>query len=166
MLRRAVELGVNHIDTAEFYVSDDGSLSANTLIRQALHPYPDDLVLATKVGPERTAHGVHMTTDPTALRRMVEDNLAELRVDTLDVVYLRAGGPVGPDPSESVEARVEALAQLQREGLIRHLGLSNVTADHLTAALSIAPIAAVQNNHAHGSGTCLLYTSPSPRDRG
>ncbi len=156
VLRRAVELGVDHIDTAAFYVSDDGSVSANTLIRQALHPYPERLVLATKVGPERIpGGGVRMATDPGNLRRMVEANLEELQLDHLDLVYLRAGGPMGSDAAESVSARVEALAAMRDEGLITHLGLSNVTAAQLSEAREISPIAAVQNNHAEGAAEIL-----------
>lgn len=152
VLRRAVELGVDHIDTASFYISDDNTVSANTLIRQALHPYPADLVVATKIGPQRTPDGgVRMSTDPGELRRMVETNLEELAVDRLDLVYLRVGGAMGPLPSESIGPRFQALAALQDEGMIEHLGLSNITRTQLARARSIAPVAAVQNNFHHGS---------------
>lgn len=151
VLRRAVELGVDHIDTAAFYASQDGSVRANDLIRQALHPYADGLVVASKVGPELIpGGGVRMTKDPQALRPMVEDNLATLGVDTLDLVYLRVGGGMGPDGEESVAARFEALEEMRQEGLIRHLGLSNITAAHLAEAQSVAPVAAVQN-HFHAA---------------
>jgi len=152
VLRRALELGVDHIDTAAFYASDDGSVTANGLIREALHPYRDDLVIATKVGPVRQpGGGVHMSTDPAELRPQVEANLTELGVDRLDVVYLRVGGGVAPLASESIGARFEALAQLQSEGLIRHLALSNVARGHLAEAAAIAPVVAVQNAFSVGS---------------
>lgn len=159
VLRRAVELGVDHIDTAAFYVSDDGAVHANELIRSALHPYADGLVIATKVGPRRDREGgVSMASSPSDLRPMVEQNLRELGVDRLDLVYLRVGGGMGPDPTESVAARFEALAALREEGLIAHLGLSNVTGSHLAEARAIAPVAAVQNSFlSHGpSDTGLL----------
>jgi aryl-alcohol dehydrogenase-like predicted oxidoreductase len=146
VLRRAVELGVDHIDTAAFYVSDDRTVRANDLIRGALHPYPDDLVIATKVGPARTPDGgVTQTTDPAALRPLVEENLETLGVDRLDLVYLRIG-LMGAPQGESVAARFEALAAMREEGLIRHLGLSNIDSGHLAEARTIAPVAAVQNH--------------------
>lgn len=146
VLRRAVELGVNHIDTAAFYTSGDGSVRANDLIRETLHPYPAGLVIATKVGPLRTPDGgLAGTTDPAALRPLVEENLETLGVDRLDLVYLRIGS-LGPPPGESVAARFEVLATLREEGLIRHLGLSNVGTDHLAEARAIAPVVAVQNH--------------------
>ncbi|MGW8990900.1 oxidoreductase [Streptomyces zhihengii] len=151
VLRRAVELGVDHIDTAAFYTSGDGTVRANTLIREALHPYPAGLVLATKVGPARTPDGgLAAITDPAGLRRLVEENLETLGVERLDLVYLRIGGIAPPPHGESVAARFEALAALREEGLIRHLGLSNVTAGHLAEARAIAPVAAVQN-HFHAA---------------
>ncbi|WP_045730261.1 aldo/keto reductase [Pseudarthrobacter chlorophenolicus] len=150
VLRAAVEAGVNHIDTAAFYASDDGSLSANAMIREALYPYPQDLVLATKVGPSRGADGhVHQQTAPDDIRRMVEQNLQELGRDSLDLVYLRIGMADLPH-GESLAARFEVLAAMRQEGLIRHLGLSNVDAGHLAEARAIAPVAAVQN-HFHAA---------------
>ena len=146
VLRRAVELGVDHIDTASFYRSDDGTVSANALIRDALHPYPSGLVIATKVGPSQTPDGgLRQTTDPAALRPMVEANLETLGVDRLDLVYLRVG-MMDPPHGESVAERFETLAALRDEGLIRHLGLSNVDTGHLAEARAIAPVAAVQNH--------------------
>jgi aryl-alcohol dehydrogenase-like predicted oxidoreductase len=144
VLRRAVELGVDHIDTADFYQSSDGAVRANTLIREALAPYPQGLVIATKVGPifraNRIAHA-----KPAELRAAVEDNLEALGLDRLDLVYLRIGAMEVPH-GESIGARFEALAALKQEGLIRHLGLSNVDVAHLAEARAIAPVVAVQNN--------------------
>ncbi|KAB2345147.1 oxidoreductase [Actinomadura rudentiformis] len=144
VLRRAVELGVNHIDTAAFYFS--GDLTANGLISEALRPYRDDLVIATKVGPRRGRHDPMPTghMEPAELRPEVERNLRELGLDRLDLVYLRVGG-LGPAPDESVGERFEVLARLREEGLIRHLGVSNVTAAQLEEARALAPVAAVQN---------------------
>jgi pyridoxine 4-dehydrogenase len=144
VLRRAVELGVNHIDTADFYRSGDGAVRANALIREALHPYPSALVIATKVGPVFGPHG----PSPAAaadLRALVEANLTSLGLDRLDLVYLRIGVMTIPH-GESLAERFEALAALREEGLIRHLGVSNVDADHLAEARAIATVAAVQNH--------------------
>lgn len=145
VLRRAVELGVNHIDTADFYFSDDGKVRANTLIREALHPYPSDLVIATKVGPHVRLDGIS-AAPPADIRGLVEANLESLAVDRLDLVYLRIG-LMEPPHGESLAARFEALAALREEGLIRHLGLSNIDADHLAEARAIAPVVAVQNQY-------------------
>ncbi|WP_030666210.1 oxidoreductase [Streptomyces cellulosae] len=151
VLRRAVELGVGHIDTAAFYASGDGTVRANALIREALHPYPAGLVIATKVGPVRTPDGgLAAGTDPAVLRPLVEENLETLGVDRLDLVYLRIGGAEPAPHGESVAERFEALAAMREEGLIRHLGLSNVTAGHLAEARGIAPVVAVQN-HFHAA---------------
>ncbi|GAB2962579.1 aldo/keto reductase [Streptomyces pseudoechinosporeus] len=147
VLRRAVALSVNHIDTAAFYTSGDGTVRANALIRETLHPYPADLVIATKVGPARTPDGgLAETTDPAGLRPLVEENLETLGVDRLDLVYLRIGGIAPPPHGESVAERFEALAAMREEGLIRHLGLSNVDTGHLAEARAIAPVTAVQNH--------------------
>ena len=144
VLRRAVELGVNHIDTADFYRSGDGALRANALIREALHPYPAALVIATKVGPVFGPRGPS-PAPPAGLRALVEANLKSLGLERLDLVYLRIGVMTVPH-GESLAERFEALAALREEGLIRHLGLSNVDAGHLTEARAIAPVAAVQNH--------------------
>jgi pyridoxine 4-dehydrogenase len=144
VLRRVVERGVNHIDTAEFYRSGDGAVRANSLIREALYPYPSDLVIATKVGPVFGPNGPSPAAAPE-LRALVEANLKSLDLDRLDLVYLRIG-VMTPPHGESIAERFEALAALREEGLIRHLGLSNVDADHLAHARAIAPVAAVQNN--------------------
>ena len=141
VLRAAVELGVNHIDTADFY----GPHITNELIRTALAPYPDDLHIVTKVGARRDARGgwPHARTPPE-LREQVHDNLRRLGLDALDVVNLRVGGVEAPEPG-SIAAQFAALAELREQGLIRHLGLSTVTADQLVEAQSIAPVVCVQN---------------------
>ncbi|GAA2787006.1 oxidoreductase [Saccharopolyspora taberi] len=145
VLRRAVELGVNHIDTAGFYGRD--SVWANELIRTALTPYRDDLVIATKVGPLPGPDGVpsgQATADQ--LRGLVEADLRGLGLDRLDLVYLRVGGMTGPG-GESIAERFGVLAELRAEGLIRHLGVSNVDGAQLAEARAIAPVAAVQNRY-------------------
>ena len=144
VLRHAVELGVNHIDTAAFYHSQDGSVRANTLIREALSPYPPDLVIATKVGPVFGQSGPVQGT-AADLRALVEDNLKALGLERLDLVYLRIG-MMEPPHGESLAERFEVLAALREEGLIRHLGLSNVDTTHLAEARAIAPVVAVQNH--------------------
>lgn len=144
VLRRAVQLGVNHIDTAGFYRS--GDLQAHEMIRQALSPYPADLVIASKVGPLLEG-GVMPTGQASAeqLRGLVEEDLRRLGRDHLDLVYLRVGGR-GQPGGESIGERFAALAQLRDEGLIRHLGVSHVDAAQLAEARSIAAVAAVQNH--------------------
>ncbi|MEU3688008.1 aldo/keto reductase [Streptomyces narbonensis] len=145
VLRKAVELGVNHIDTAAFYFSP--LRSANELINSALGGrYPDDLVIATKVGPCRDASGAwseHART-PAALRGQVEENLRQLGRDHLDVVNLRIVG------TDSIAERFGALAELREAGLIRHLGVSNITPEQLTEAQAIAPVVCVQNMYGIG----------------
>ncbi|MFH8747831.1 aldo/keto reductase [Streptomyces rimosus] len=144
VLRRAVELGVNHIDTAAFYFSP--LRSANELINRALAPYPDDLVITTKVGPGRDPSGrwlPHAT--PEQLRGQVEENLRQLGRDHLDVVNLRIVG------TDSIAERFGALAELRAAGLIRHLGLSNVRPHHLAEARTIAPVVCVQNMYGMGA---------------
>jgi pyridoxine 4-dehydrogenase len=144
VLRRAIELGADHIDTAAFYQRGDGTVRANALIRDALFPYAPGLVIATKVGPVFGPRG-HGQLPPSGLRAAVEDNLETLGVDHLDLVYLRIGGMEVPH-GESVAARFEALAALREEGLIRHLGLSNVDLAQLEEARAIDSVVAVQNN--------------------
>lgn len=147
VLRRAVELGVNHIDTAYYYARD--GVLANELIREALHPYPDDLVIVTKVGalvegPDVARPAAEKTgLTPDGLRRGVEANLRSLGVDRLDVVNLRMGDL--DRAQTSLAGPLETLLALREEGLIRHLGVSNVTAAELAEARAIAPIACVQN---------------------
>ena len=141
VLRRAVELGVNHIDTSDYY----GPFVVNDLIRRALHPYPDGLVLATKVGARRNGAGGWLPADsPAELRQAVQDNLSRLGLDRIDLVNLRLGSAAEPR-QEPVGERFAALAGLREQGLIRHLGLSNVTAAQLAEARQIAPVACVQN---------------------
>jgi aryl-alcohol dehydrogenase-like predicted oxidoreductase len=143
VLRRAVELGVNHIDTAGFY--GRGDVHAHELIREALSPYPQDLVIATKVGPLRDRTGMpagQATADQ--LRGLVEEDLRRLGLERLDLVYLRVGG-LGPAGGEPVADRFAALAALRAEGLIRHLGISHVDARQYAEARSTAPVVAVQN---------------------
>jgi aryl-alcohol dehydrogenase-like predicted oxidoreductase len=152
VLRRAVELGVNHIDTAAFYVTPGGIIKdgdgparyATELIREALAPYPEDLVIATKVGPGIEAGRFQQATTAAELRRQVEENLRRLGRDQLDVVNLRIIRSPGRD---SVADRFGALAELRDAGLIRHLGLSNVRLDHLDEATAIAPVVCVQNSY-------------------
>ncbi|WP_065755821.1 aldo/keto reductase [Bradyrhizobium paxllaeri] len=144
VLRRAVELGVNLIDTAAFYHSSDKTVRANRLIREALYPYPSGLLIATKVGHVFNPDGSHRTATGSDMRRLVEENLQDLGLDRLDLVYLRIG-EMRPPQDESLAERFEALAALREAGLIRHLGLSNVHPDHLSEARAIAPVAAVQN---------------------
>ena len=145
ILRRAVELGVNHIDTSHYY-SRDG-VAANELIREALHPYPDDLVIVTKVGALVEGSDIALpaaeTTGltPDGLRRGIEANLRSLGLDRLDVVNLR----MGDHGRTSLAAPLETLLALREEGLIRHLGISNITAEEFAEAREIAPIACVQN---------------------
>jgi aryl-alcohol dehydrogenase-like predicted oxidoreductase len=143
VLRRAVELGVNHIDTSDYY----GPHAVNELIRDALHPYPEDLVIVTKVGARRTPEG-HWpeALTPDELRSAVQDNLDHLGLDVLDVVNLRLPGEDEP-VERSLAEPFEALAQLQEEGLIRHLGVSNVTTQQVAEAQSIARVVCVQNHY-------------------
>ncbi|GAA4319905.1 aldo/keto reductase [Actinomadura luteofluorescens] len=145
ILQRAVELGVDHIDTAAFYYYQGGP-AANEMIRAALAPYPPGLVVATKVGPYRGPGDPFPSGQVPAseLRAEVERNLTELGLDRLDLVYLRPGGLEAPS-DEPVGERFAVLAGLREEGLIRHLGLSHVSLAQLEEARGIAPVAAVQN---------------------
>ncbi|MGH8877615.1 MAG: oxidoreductase [Stackebrandtia sp.] len=144
VLRRALELGVNHIDTAAFYFTP--TRSANELIGTALQPYPDDLVITTKVGPGRSRDGEFEYARPEQLRGQVEENIRQLGLDHLDVVNLRWGAGMEKDPS-SVAEHFGALSELRDAGLIRQLGISNVVAEQLTEALTIAPVVCVQNRY-------------------
>jgi aryl-alcohol dehydrogenase-like predicted oxidoreductase len=141
VLREVVDLGIRHVDTADFY----GPHVTNELIREALAPYPDDLHIVTKVGARRDEKGgwPHART-PAELQAAVHDNLHRLGLDALDVVNLRVGGFDAPEPG-SIAEQFEALAELQQQGLIRHLGLSTVNTDQLAEAQTIAPVVCVQN---------------------
>jgi pyridoxine 4-dehydrogenase len=147
VLRDAVELGITHIDTSGAY----GPRVTNELIREALHPYPESLFIATKVGAYRDAQGRWPTARrPDDLRAQVHEDLQVLGVETLDLVNMRMGDAQGPQPGSLAEA-FGTLVELQKLGLIRHLGVSNVTVEQVTEAQSIAPIVCVQNmyNLAH-----------------
>ncbi|MGA1813340.1 oxidoreductase [Frondihabitans sp. 4ASC-45] len=141
VLREVVELGITHIDTADFY----GPFVTNELIKEALHPYASDLRIITKVGSQRDDEGNWIpSTTPESLTKQVHDNLGRLGVEALDVVNLRMGGFDAPEPG-SIATEFEALVALQKEGLIKHLGLSTVNAEQIAEAQSIAPIVTVQN---------------------
>jgi aryl-alcohol dehydrogenase-like predicted oxidoreductase len=154
VLREAVALGVTHIDTSDAY----GPRVTNELIREALHPYPESLHIVTKVGATRDEQGGWPTARrPEDLRRQVHDNLTSLRLDVLDLVNLRLGDAEGPRPGSLAEA-FETLVELQQQGLIRHLGVSNATEEQVAEAQSIAPIVCVQNmyNLAHRQDDKLI----------
>ena len=143
VLRKALDLGVNHIDTAAFYFSS--LRSANELINSALAPYPDDLLIAAKVGPFRDWSGEWGTSArPEDLRGHVEENLRQLGRDHLDLVYLRRM------EQESIAEHFGALAELRQAGLVRHLGISGIEPRHLAEAQAIAPVVSVQNRYGLG----------------
>ncbi len=155
VLREAVASGVNHIDTSDFY----GPFVVNQLIREALHPYPDGLTIVTKVGAVRGADASwNPAQSPAELTSAVHDNLRNLGVDVLDVVNLRITGAVHAPSEASIAERFEALAALQGQGLIRHLGLSNVTSAQVAEARGIAPVVCVQNHYnlVHRADDALL----------
>ncbi len=144
VLREAVEAGVNHIDTSDFY----GPHITNRLIRQALHPYPEDLTIVTKIGARRGKDGSWLPAfSPEELTEAVHDNLRNLGLDVLDVVNLRSMfGQL--EPGEGlIEAPLTVLAELQRQGLVRHIGLSNVTPKQVEEGRRIAEIVCVQNKY-------------------
>ena len=157
VLREAIELGITHIDTSDYY----GPHVTNQIISEALHPYPDSLHIVTKVGGARDAEGGwYRAIAPEQLRQAVRDNLINLGLDALDVVNLRVGGGHdghSPEPG-SIAEPFTALAQLQGEGLIKHLGISTVSAEQVAEAQSIAPIVCVQNlyNLAHRDDDDLI----------
>lgn len=156
VLREAIELGVNHIDTSDFY----GPHVTNQIIREALHPYRDGLTIVTKIGFVRGADQSWLpAASPQQLRDAVHDNLRNLGLDVLDVVNLRAPGLAGPDGSSLAEP-LATLVQLQRESLVRHIGLSNVDAAQLTEAQAISPIVCVQNHYnlTHRADDALIDT--------
>jgi aryl-alcohol dehydrogenase-like predicted oxidoreductase len=156
VLRAALELGVNHIDTSDFY----GPHVTNQIIREALHPYRDDLTIVTKIGFRR---GEDQSWLPAAsapeLRAAVHDNLRNLGLDVLDVVNYRAPGIEGPDGS-SIGAALAAMLRLKEEGLIRHIGLSNVNAEQVEEAQKITDIVCVQNHYnlVHRNDDALIDT--------
>ncbi|QGZ41866.1 aryl-alcohol dehydrogenase-like predicted oxidoreductase [Pseudoduganella flava] len=155
VLRAAVELGVDHIDTSDFY----GPHVTNQLIREALHPYGDELTIVTKIGARRDAQGGWLPAfTPEELREAVHDNLRNLGLDALHVVNLRAMFDVHGPAEGSLAEQVTVLADLRREGLIRHVGLSNVTYNQVEEARAIVPIACVQNmyNIAHRADDTLV----------
>ncbi|CAB3788828.1 aldo/keto reductase family oxidoreductase [Paraburkholderia fynbosensis] len=144
VLREAVASGVNHIDTSDFY----GPHITNQLIREALHPYPDDLVIVTKVGATRGDDGAWLPAlEPADIERGVHDNLRNLGLDVLEVVNMRIMGSVHAPSEGSIEKQVTALAGLQQRGLVRHIGLSNVTAAQIDEARRIAEVVCVQNHY-------------------
>ncbi|GKS92485.1 aldo/keto reductase family oxidoreductase [Acidovorax sp. SUPP2539] len=144
VLRTAVESGVNHIDTSDFY----GPHITNQIIREALAPYPDDLVIVTKIGAVRDGQGAWLPAlSPDALRQAVHDNLRHLGLDVLEVVNLRAMFSTHGPAEGSIEAPLSALAELQRQGLVRHIGLSNVTPAQVAEGRRLCAIACVQNHY-------------------
>jgi pyridoxine 4-dehydrogenase len=148
VLREALSEGVNHIDTSDFY----GPHVTNQIIREALHPYADNLTIVTKVGALRGSDGSwNAAQSPAELEQAVHDNLRNLGLDVLDVVNLRTMGNVQAPSEGSIEPQFSAMAKLQQQGLIRHLGLSNVTANQVAEAQRLAPVVCVQNqfNLAH-----------------
>lgn len=148
VLRDAIAAGVNHIDTSDFY----GPHESNHLIKKALHPYPQDLCIVTKVGARRDAKGGWLAAmEPEALTQAVEDNLRNLGLDVIEVVNLRSMLHPARPKEGSLKPQLEALLALQARGLIRHIGLSNVTATQIAEAQAMTPIVCVQNmyNLAH-----------------
>ena len=155
VLREAVASGVNHIDTSDYY----GPYVTNELIREALHPYPDDLVIVTKIGAKRGADASwNPAMAPAELESAVHDNLSRLGLDALEVVNLRIMGTVHGPSEGPIEAPLTALAELQRRGLVRHIGLSNVTPTQITEGRRICEIVCVQNmyNVAHREDDALI----------
>jgi pyridoxine 4-dehydrogenase len=155
VLREAVARGVNHIDTSDYY----GPHITNKLIREALHPYPDDLVIVTKIGARRGVDGSWLPAfSPEELTHAVHDNLRNLGLDVLDVVNLRSMFSAHGPAEGSIEAPLTVLAELQRQGLVRHIGLSNVTPAQIAEGRRIAPIVCVQNHYnlAHRTDDVLI----------
>jgi pyridoxine 4-dehydrogenase len=143
VLRRAVELGVDHIDTSDYY----GPHVTNEIIREALHPYPEQLTIVTKIGARRTPEGEWPEAlGADELRQAVHDNLDHLGLDAIDVVNLRMPGFAEP-VQRSLAEPMETLAALQQEGLVKHIGVSNVTPQMLAEAQGIAPVVCVQNHY-------------------
>lgn len=144
VLREAIALGMNHIDTSDFY----GPHVTNQIIREALHPYPADLMLVTKVGAVRDDKGAWLPAlEPEDIERAVHDNLRNLGLDALDIVNLRIMGDIHQPAEGPIERQMEALATLRQRGLVRHIGVSNATAKQIADAGRIAPIVCVQNHY-------------------
>ena len=157
VLREAVASGVNHIDTSDFY----GPHVTNRIIKEALHPYAEDLVIVTKLGAVRGDDGAWLPAQsPDDLKRGLEDNLTNLGLEAMDVVNMRIMGDIHAPSEGSIAEQIRALADLQRQGLIRHIGLSNATAKQVEEARGIVPIVCVQNqyNLAHREDEALLET--------
>jgi len=155
VLRAVIESGITHIDTSDFY----GPHVTNQLIAQALHPYPDNLTIVTKVGALRGDDGSwNYAQSPAELESAVQDNLRNLKRDVIDVVNMRLMFSVSGPAEGDIEAQITTLAELQRKGLIRHIGLSNVTAAQVKQAQGIARIVCVQNmyNLAHRTDDALI----------
>ncbi|MFM0292012.1 aldo/keto reductase family oxidoreductase [Paraburkholderia sp. RL17-380-BIE-A] len=155
VLRAAIESGITHIDTSDFY----GPHVTNQLIREALHPYPDALTIVTKVGASRGSDASwNLASSAAELESAVHDNLRHLGLDALDVVNFRVMFDVGAPAEGDIEAPLTALAELQAKGLIRHIGLSNVTAKQIAQGRTITKIACVQNmyNLAHRNDDALI----------
>jgi aryl-alcohol dehydrogenase-like predicted oxidoreductase len=155
VLREAVDAGVNHIDTSDFY----GPHVTNQIIRQALHPYPAGLVIVTKLGARRPPDGSWQTAiSPQELTDGVHDNLRNLGLEVIDIVNYRTMGSIHGPAEGSIAEQVSVLADLQRKGLIRHIGLSNVTATQVAEAQAITDVVCVQNNYnlAHRDDDALI----------
>ncbi len=155
VLRAAIALGVNHIDTGDFY----GPHVTNQLIREALHPYPDDLVIVTKIGARRGDDGSWLQAlSPAELTQAVHDNLRNLGLDVLDVVNLRSTFGFTEPAEGSIEPSLTVLAELQRKGLVRHIGLSNATPAQIAKGRQICEIVCVQNHYnvAHRADDALI----------
>ncbi len=155
VLRAAIEAGVDHIDTSDFY----GPHVTNQIIREALAPYPDELTIVTKIGAKRGPEGSwDLANSPAELRRAVEDNLRNLGLEVMDVVNLRIMFDVHGPAEGSIEAQMTAVAEMQREGLVKHIGLSNVTPAQVAEGRRISNIVCVQNqyNIAHRGDDALI----------
>jgi pyridoxine 4-dehydrogenase len=155
VLREAIASGVNHIDTSDFY----GPHVTNQIIREALHPYPGDLVIVTKIGARRGPDASwNPAMSPDDLKSAVEDNLRNLRLDVLEIVNLRIMGAIHGPAEGPIEAPLTVLADLQRQGLVRHIGLSNVTSNQIEEGRRICDIVCVQNmyNVAHREDDALI----------
>jgi aryl-alcohol dehydrogenase-like predicted oxidoreductase len=144
VLREAIEAGIDHIDTSDFY----GPHTVNQLISETLHPYRDSLVIVTKLGGRRTPDaGWHPAQSPAELRSGLEDNLRNLKLDVMEVVNLRLWSGHGPPINTPLDEQFETMLELQREGKLRHIGLSNVHPLQVEAALKMGPVVCVQNNY-------------------